>query len=190
MTQARRRKSRKSYISGYHDTPSQYHWHDIYVYTGMYWVYPGTYSVFAKARTSKSSFVTPSIYFLLFINVLIHILLVNTVHCVLEPKVKKKYVQIMNFATPGLIILIHTSTSTYSYVVLVHTCTYAYIVIHAVMQHHVLRIRLELPCNDVLSLLHECAVHCSQHPLRSGWWSGLPGGACHAQNIHNHGLTS
>ncbi len=81
-----------------------------------------------------------------------------------------------------LIILIHTHSYLY---ILVHTGMYSYILVHTIIQHHVLRIRLEPPssCYDVLSLLHACAVHCSQHPsfLRSLRWSGLPGGACHAQ---------
>ena len=60
-----------------------------------------------------------------------------------------------------LIILIHTLT--YSYI-RVYTCTYSYILVHTTKQHYVLRIRLDSPCNDVLSLLHACAAHCSQHP--------------------------
>ena len=75
-------------------------------------------------------------------------------------------------------------------VVLIHTpCIYSYILVYArtysttIIQHYVLRITLEPPCDDILSLLHACAVHCSQHLsfLRSPWWSGLPGRACHAQ---------
>jgi hypothetical protein len=64
----------------------------------------------------KSNFVMPSIYFLLFINAQIHLL--STAHCIMEPKVKKGYVQIMNFATPDY-------TDMYSYI-LVHTRTYCH----------------------------------------------------------------
>ncbi len=60
------------------------------------------------------SFVMPSSYFILFINAQIHLL--STAHCVLEPKVTKRYVQIMNICNPWL----------YWYK-LVHTRTYLYI---------------------------------------------------------------
>ncbi len=58
------------------------------------------------------SFVMPSSYFLLFINALIRLLPWSTAHCVLEAKVTKRYVQIMNICNP-LYILIHTRTYWY-----------------------------------------------------------------------------
>ncbi len=66
----------------------------------------------------------PSGYFLLFINALIHLL--STAHCVLEQKVKKKYVQIMNTCNPWLYWYILLYSRIYSYI-LVYTCTYSYI---------------------------------------------------------------
>jgi hypothetical protein len=42
--------------------------------------------------------VMPSSYFLLFVNELIRLL--STSHCILEPKVTKRYVQIMNICNP------------------------------------------------------------------------------------------
>jgi hypothetical protein len=63
-----------------------------------------------------------------------------------------------------LIILIHTST--YSYI-LVHTGIYVYILVHTILQHHLLGIRLEPPCDDVLSLLRVCCtlVSCIAHSI-------------------------
>ncbi len=99
--------------------------------------------------------------------------LLSTAHCILEPKMTKRYVQIMNICNPWLnwYILVHTRTFSY---ILVYTRTYSYILSYNTV---------DSPCDDVLSLLHTCAVHCSQHPsfMWSLQWSGLPGGACHTQ---------
>ncbi len=56
-------------------------------------------------------------------------------------------------------------TDTYS-CILVHTRTFWYILVHTVIHHHVLRIRMEPPCDhdDVRALLQACVVYCSQHP--------------------------
>ncbi len=100
----------------------------------------------------------PSSYFLLFINALIRLL--STAHCILEPKVTKRYVQIMNICNPWL-----------CWYILVHTCTYLYVLVHTIIQHHVLGIRLELPCDDVLSLLRVCCmlVPCIAHSILPFW---------------------
>ncbi len=78
---------------------------------GHDWVYPSIYIWFLYI-----SFVMPSSYFLLFINALIHLL--STVHCILEPKVTKRYVLIMNMCNPWLYwyILVHTRTYSYTLV--------------------------------------------------------------------------
>ncbi len=147
-------------------------------YSVMYWVYPSIYIWFCHFLCMN--FVMPPSYFLLFINALIRLL--TRAHFILGPKVTKRYVQIMNICNPWLYSYILVHARTYSYI-LEHTGIYSYILIHTIIQHRVLRIRLELPCYEVLSLLHACAMHCSQHPsfLWSLRWSGLPGGACHAQ---------
>jgi hypothetical protein len=46
------------------------------------------------------NFVMPSSYFRLFINALLRLL--STAHCILEPRVTKGYVQIMNICNPSL----------------------------------------------------------------------------------------
>ncbi len=148
----------------------------IYVYTAMYWVYQCIYLVFAKPRPPKfcHAFWLLSIDYECTGTSPKHSTLYFGTGSVEKICADHEYLQ-------TLTILIRTLI--YSSYILVHTGIYAYILVHSIIQHYVLGIRLEPPCYDVLSLLHACAVHCSQHPsfLRSPWWSGLPGGACHAQ---------
>ncbi len=123
----------------------------IYVYsTGMYWVYPGIYLVFAKARTPKFchafnlSFIvykctdTPPKHSTLYFGA----------------KSEKRICADHEFCILWLYwyVLVHSRTFSY---ILVHTRT----LVHAVIHHHVLRIRLEEPCDDILSLVHSCTVH-------------------------------
>ncbi len=71
------------------------------------------------------NFIMPSSYFLLFINALIRLL--GTAHCILEPKVTKTYVQIMNICNPWLYWYIQwlVHTRTYSYILVWYTRTYS-----------------------------------------------------------------
>ncbi len=142
----------------------------------MYWVYQCIYLVFAKARPPKfcHAFWLLSIVYKCTDTSPKH----STLYFGAESEINcadHEYLQ-------PLIILPVIRTLIYSYI-LVHTGIYAYILVHTIIQNYVLGIRLEPPCYDVLSLLHACAVHCSQHQffLRSPWWSGLPGGASQAQ---------
>jgi hypothetical protein len=99
------------------------------------------------------NFVMPSIDFLLFINHDALMRLLSTVHCMLEPKMTKRYVQTMTepeYLQP-LIILIHTRT--YS-CIRVYTCTYfkLYILQHTIIQH----VYFESGCQWILLAMTYC----------------------------------
>ncbi len=104
--------------------------------------------------------VMPSSYFLLFINALIRHCLISTAHCILEPKVTKRYVQIMNICNPWLCwyILVHTRTSTCSYI-LVYTRTYSYILSYITMYLESGWIRLAMTYCRCFTLV-PCIAHC------------------------------
>ncbi len=142
----------------------------IYIYTAMYWVYQCIYLVFAKVRPPKFCH---AFWLLIIVYECTDTSPKHSCHSTLYfwAESEKKICSDHEYLQP---LIIRIRTLIYSYI-LVHTGIYAYILVHT--------IRLEPPCHDVLSLLHACAVHCSQHPsfLRSLRWSDLPGGACQTQ---------
>ncbi len=88
-------------------------------------IYPHVLSISTHIRLILcTKFAMPSIDFLWFINALMR--LISTVHCMLEPKRTKRFVQTMNICNPWLYWYILVHTRKYAYI-LVHTRTYSYI---------------------------------------------------------------